>query len=110
MKKVHIAFAVIIMTLAFLSFQKENQKSQEEMMKEYIDDKIAKLKIREWNKCYEKARADAVAYVDTIIDRQIRNAIQDTFAIPAKPPKPAKPYDTLQLDTTPIVPILKRGN
>lgn len=96
-----------LLSLMITAFQQKSSKSQRELMEEYINEKIEQVKAKEWAKCYKNTAADAEQYVDSIIYRQVNFNIGDTLKAPGKPQKPKVPFDTLKLDTTPIVPILK---
>jgi len=103
---VGLSFLALVVYL-LMAFAKKEPKSQSEMMQEYINAEMSERRANEWIKCYEKTVTDAERYVDSIIYRQVNFSIGDSLRTPGKPMKPARPYDTLRLDTTPIVPILK---
>ena len=75
-------------------------------MKQYIDDRLEESRIKFWNDCYLNTIKDAEAYVDSIIFKEVNFNIGDTVQTPGKPIKPDRPFDTLKLDSTPIVPII----
>ncbi|WP_235299205.1 hypothetical protein [Portibacter marinus] len=104
-----IALQILMLSGIFLmglSFQKVPMKSQQQLMKEYIDEKLADRRAEEWKKCRTEIVNKAERYVDSIIYRQVNFNIGDSLRAPGKPAKPAKPFDTLKLDSTPIKPIL----
>lgn len=87
-------------------FQKKPVKTQQELMNAYIEDKLAEKRAEEWRKCMKKVVVDAERYVDSIIYQQVNFNIGDSLRAPGKPMRPSKPFDTLVLDSTPIVPML----
>ena len=99
---------LLVLGLLFTAFEKKAPKSQGQLMTEYIDGEIAKKRSEEWQKCFKKTVKDAEQFVDSIIYQQVNFSISDSLKAPGKPIKPSKPYDTLKLDTTPIVPIIKK--
>jgi len=96
--------------LVILGFQRKAPKSQQELMKEYIDGALEDRRTQEWKDCRLNIILDAERYVDSIIYQQVNFNIGDSLRAPGKPIKPNKPFDSLTLDSTPIVPILKSNN
>lgn len=108
MRIIFTVIAIFLSLVLFTAFEKKTPKSQDDLMKEYIDAKLDGVRTMEWKKCFENTIKDAEQYVDSIIYRQVNFNIGDSLKAPGKPFKPGKPYDTLKLDTTPIVPILRK--
>lgn len=100
-----------ISILFLVAFAKAPPKSQQTLMAEYIQEKLEKSEQTQWIKCRENTIKDAVAFVDSIIYSQNDLIDLDSIKTPSKPIKPSKPFDTLKLDTRPIVPMLieKKG-
>ncbi|GLR18787.1 hypothetical protein [Portibacter lacus] len=108
MKRVLAILFSVSVLIALSAFAKKEMKTQEELMEEYIQEKLEETRIEEWEKCIRNTIKDAESYVDSIIYTQVNFNIGDTLRAPGKPMKPAKPFDTLRLDSTPIVPIIKK--
>ncbi len=107
MKYLVFVFTTLLAILLLSSFQKEPPKSQQELMVEYIAEKIEAVRKAEWKKCKENTIKDAITYVDSVIASQVNFVLDDSIQSPNKPIKPSKPFDTLELDSRPITPILQ---
>ncbi len=106
MKLIYYVLLMLAGVTAFSAFQKKTIKTQEELMNEYIEDQLSEVRKKEWKKCVANTIIDAEGFVDSIIYQQVNFNIGDSLKAPGKPIKPTKPYDTLKLDSTPIIPIL----
>lgn len=106
MKTGQILISACITIFILASFASNQYKSQEELMEEYIAEKIEEVRRNEWEKCYYEVIKKAESYVDSIIYKKVNFSINDTLKTPAKPLKPLRPFDTLILDTTIVKPIL----
>ena len=104
-----IAIIVILLLGGIIvspGFAKKEARSQADLMQEYIDSQLEETRVVEWKKCGQNTVKDAEHYVDSIIYQQVNFNISDSLRTPGKPLKPSRPFDTLRLDTTPIIPIL----
>jgi len=99
-----IPFAFIIVTI--ISCEKAEVITQQELIENYIADRMDESRVKFWKDCSSNTIKDAEAYVDSIIFRQVNFNVGDTVQTPGKPIKPTRPFDTLELDSTPVIPIL----
>ena len=106
-KNSHITLLGVFSVLILLAFAKPPIKSQEDLAKEYINEKLESVKSDRWDYCYLNILKDAEAYVDSFIAEKSTFSIGDSIKAPAKPPKPTRPFDTLRLDSTLVVPIFQ---
>ena len=107
-KYFYIAILGIFSMFLLLAFAKQPIKSQEELAREYINEKLEVVRKIRWDYCYLNTLTDAEIYVDSFIAEKSNFSIGDSIKAPAKPPKPTRPFDTLRLDSTPVVPILQK--
>lgn len=104
-----IAIYILVLGAAILlstAFAKKQMKTQQELMQEYIGERLEESRLEEWRKCAANTIKDAERYVDSIIYQKVNFNISDSLRAPGKPLKPKRPFDTLLLDSTPINPIL----
>ena len=109
MRKTYIILFSLFAALLLCSFAKNKIKSQEQLMQEYIDEKLQEARTIALKKCRENTIKDAVEFVDSIIINQNNFDFGDSIDLPAKPIKPVRPFDTLKLDSTIISPILEKN-
>ena len=95
-------FILILLVLMTSSFQKKPPVTQSELIEQYIDEMLSESEERFWKSCRDGILEDAVNYVDSILYQVGKLSPQDTIQSPGKPVKPNRPFDTLELDTTPV--------
>lgn len=95
-----------VLVLSIYSCDKGEEITQDQLIQEYIDEKMSESRLKFEKECADNTIKDAEEYVDSIIVQQVNFLISDTLRTPSKPIKPPRPFDTLSLEDTLVTPIL----
>ena len=104
-----MVITIIVSAFLLFGFAKSQSKTQGQLMREYVEEKLEVSRKKEQIKCRENTIKDAIVHVDSIIAVQSKFVISDSINSPMKPVKPNRPIDTLKLDSTPITPIVVKS-
>ena len=93
-----------IVLISCLQFACTNRVTQEELIAEAVELKLAQWRETQRNTCRDRAMLKAETYVDSFLLVNSLNTRLDTIPKPAKPIKPMKPNfkeipDSLRVDT-----------
>ncbi|HLF63965.1 MAG TPA: hypothetical protein VI603_09435 [Saprospiraceae bacterium] len=82
---------VVIATQSCLDHDKDSAAYREKIVTEGIQIRISEFRQREWSKCLEQARIEAVVQVDSLIRAGAREDAIEPVIKPPKPERPEKP-------------------
>ena len=103
MKKLFFLTCSILLVL--FACKKDNKK--QDLIDQEVRNAVESFRQKKLNECRMAVLDSANRLADSIV--LVRNTVVDTALINGKPKKPTKPLIKSPLDTTPVVPLIKKG-